>query len=158
MKALKLRVNFSCTLEEFFNFLQVYAELTGLKINRSKSAFVPVSVPPHLTQVIQNILQSPEEKLPIKYLGLPLSIKKPNKLAFQPMLQSVQKIMEGWKSNFLSYGGRITLVKAVLSAIPIHFMQALRLPKGIIKHIDKMRRSFLWRGNNACKGIHCLVN
>lgn len=50
------------------------------------------------------------------------------------------------------------MVKAIMSAIPIHFMQATRLPKGVTKQIDKMRRSFLWRGNNPCKGIHCLVN
>ncbi|XP_078158180.1 uncharacterized protein LOC144553861 [Carex rostrata] len=75
-----------------------------------------------------------------------------------PDTGAIQHIIEGWKSNFLSYGGRLTLIKAVLSAIPIHFMQATRLPKGVTNHIDRMRRSFLWRGNNPCKGIHCLVN
>lgn len=66
--------------------------------------------------------------------------------------------MEGWTSNFLSYGGRITLVTAVLSAMPLHYMQAFRTPVGVIKHIDRMRRGVLWKGNEACKGINCLVN
>lgn len=37
-------------------------------------------------------------------------------------------------------------------------MQAFRLPVGVVKHIDKMRRNFLWKGNETCKGINCLVN
>lgn len=74
------------------------------------------------------------------------------------MLQVVRNRIEGWKANLLSYGGRITLVKSVLSAIPLHFMQALRMPKGVVKHIDRMRRSFLWRGTQECRGINCLAN
>lgn len=77
------------TLKIITHVLKVYEELTGLKINRAKSAFVPISIPPHLTQTIQNILSSPEEKLPITYLGLPLSIKKLRIIDFQPMIQTV---------------------------------------------------------------------
>ena len=74
------------------------------------------------------------------------------------MINAVQNRMEGWKSNILSYGGRVTLVKAVLSAMPLHYMQVLTIPKGVLKHLDKMRRDFLWKGNETCKGINCLVN
>lgn len=74
------------------------------------------------------------------------------------MLAAVQSKMEGWTSNFLSYEERITLVKAIMSAMPLHYMQALKISVGIIKHIDRMRRNFLWKGNDPCKGINCLVN
>lgn len=58
----------------------------------------------------------------------------------------------------LSYRGRITLIKAVLSTMPLHYMQAFKLPVGVIKHIDKMRKNFLWKGNETCKSINYLVN
>lgn len=74
------------------------------------------------------------------------------------MLEAVQNHLEGWTSNLLSYGGRITLVKAMLSAMPLHYMQAFRIPVGVIKHIDRMRINFLSKGNEVCKGINCLVN
>ena len=61
-------------------------------------------------------------------------------------------------SNFLSYGGRITLIKAVLSAMHLHYMQAFKIPVGVIRHIDKMRRNFMWKGTEIYKGINCLVN
>lgn len=37
-------------------------------------------------------------------------------------------------------------------------MQALKVPKGVVEHIDKMRRSFLWKDDEACHGINCQVN
>lgn len=54
--------------------------------------------------------------------------------------------------------GRMTLVKAVLSAMPLHYIQAMMIPKCVIHHIDRLRRNFLWKGNESCKGINCLVN
>lgn len=77
---------------------------------------------------------------------------------YQPMLSAIQNGLQGWTSNSLSYGGRITMVNAVLSAMPLNYMQALKIPLGIIKHIDKMRWSFLWKGGGTCKGINCLIN
>lgn len=50
------------------------------------------------------------------------------------------------------------MVKAVLSAMLLHYMHAFKILVGVIKHIDKMRRRFLWKGNDMCKGINCLVN
>lgn len=146
------------TLKVIKHGLKAYARLSGLKINMCKSCFVPITIPSHLIGVVQKILGSPPSQLPITYLGLPLSIKKPNKIDYQPLLASIQNRLEGWKSNFLSYGGRITLVKAVLTAMPLHYMQALKIPKGIVRHIDRMRRSFLWKGKDTCRGINCLAN
>lgn len=40
--------------------------------------------------------------------------------------------------------GRITLVNAVLSSIPIYLLVAINAPKWVIKGIDKIRRGFLW--------------
>lgn len=56
------------------------------------------------------------------------------------------------------YRGRLKLVKAVLTTLPLHYMQAIKIPKGVIKHIDRVRRQFLWKGNQICRGINCLVS
>lgn len=50
------------------------------------------------------------------------------------------------------------LVKYVLSGIPLHYMQAFKIRKGVLWHIDRIRKNFLWKGNESCKGINCLVN
>lgn len=42
--------------------------------------------------------------------------------------------------------------------MPIHYMQAFKIPVGVIKHIDQMRRQFIWKKNDMCEGINCLIN
>jgi len=54
--------------------------------------------------------------------------------------------LPGWKGRFLSSAGRETLVKTVLSSQPIYHMMVFLKLKWLIKRIDRMRRSFLWRG------------
>lgn len=51
----------------------------------------------------------------------------------------------------LSQGGRMVLVKSVLTA----FM-ALDPPLGVIKEIDKRKRAFLWKGTETVTSGHCL--
>jgi hypothetical protein len=46
----------------------------------------------------------------------------------------------------LNLAGRTTLVRFVLSVIPIYLLIAIKIPKWVIKSIDKIRREFLWKG------------
>lgn len=127
-------------------------------INREKRCFVPIALPLGMVQIVERIMSSPSSSLPIRYLGLPLTVKKPRKIEFQPMLSAIQAKLEGWTSNFLLYSRSVTLVKAVLSAMPLYHMQALKVLVVVIKYIDQIRRKFLWKGNDTCKGINCLMN
>ncbi|KAJ3703386.1 hypothetical protein LUZ61_007091 [Rhynchospora tenuis] len=96
--------------------------------------------------------------MPVTYLGLPLSIRRLRKVHFKPLLDAFQRKLDGWKSTLLSSAGRQTLVKAILTALPLHFMQVIQLPAWLIKHLDGIRRSFFWKGKSKCLGGHCLVN
>jgi hypothetical protein len=56
--------------------------------------------------------------------------------------------------------GRETLVKSVLTSQLIYHLTVFATQKWLIRQIDKMRRSFLWKGEEPEKfsGGHCLVN
>jgi hypothetical protein len=75
------------------------------------------------------------------------------------ILPKIGNRLSGWKRNLLSCPGRELLVKAVLTAMPTHFLTVHKLPKWAEKEIDRFRRSFLWKGDDLDKvrGCHCLV-
>ena len=44
----------------------------------------------------------------------------------------------------LSFGGRVTLLKAVLGNLPTFFMSIFVVPNGVIDILEKNRRKFIW--------------
>jgi len=53
------------------------------------------------------------------YLGLQVGGDS-RRLAFlEPVVSCVAARLSGWKSRFLSFGGRLILVKFILSSLPV---------------------------------------
>uniref|UniRef100_J3LXP2 Reverse transcriptase zinc-binding domain-containing protein n=1 Tax=Oryza brachyantha TaxID=4533 RepID=J3LXP2_ORYBR len=103
------------------------------------------------------VLGCKKEPLLMNYLGLPLSCNKLGLADWAPTIARVDKYLSGWELSLLSYSERITLINAVLNAVPIYSMCAYILPASIIHAIDKKRRAFLWTGEDKCSGAKCLV-
>lgn len=98
--------------------------------------------------------------LPSKYLGLPLHSMKLRKIEVQPLIDKVGARLPGWRGTFLSSSGRETLVKTVLSSLPIYHLTVFQAQKWLFKKIDQICRSFLWRAETLDKlcGGHSLIN
>lgn len=62
-----------------------------------------------------------------------------------------------WKVEKLSMAGRVTLCKAVLSALPIYTMQSTTLPKSICNEIEIICRKFIQGSTFGNRRIH-LIN
>ena len=68
-------------------------------------------------------------------------------------MTQVAKIFDGWKRAFLSKGGRLTLIRAVLSSLPIYFLSLFKMPQGIVNNIEKLMRDFLWGAITIFKSL-----
>lgn len=68
---------------------------------------------------LADILGCKTGQVPISYLGLPLSVGKAKKQALNPVEEKLEKKLSTWKATYLSFCGRITLVKAILSNLYI---------------------------------------
>lgn len=50
--------------------------------------------------------------MPTSYLGLPLCSGHANKVVWNPVVERVERKLSSWTANYLSIGGRITLIKS----------------------------------------------
>ena len=62
--------------------------------------------------------------------------------------------MANWKAQYISLGGRVTLINSVLDSLPTYVMSLFPMPSNVEERLDKLRRDFLWKGNKEGKGLH----
>lgn len=91
-----------------------------------------------------------------KYLGMPVLQKRINKETYGDILEKISTRLAGWKSNTLSFAGRLTLTKAVISSMPVHAMSTIALPKSTLESIDKASRAFLWGSSQEKRRQHLM--
>jgi hypothetical protein len=108
-------------LEVTDSIMNLFAQASGLMTNLTKTQYYPIRCESSNLDFLAAARRM-TSTFPCTYLGLPLSYKKPPKDCLQPMLP-------GWKRNFLSYPGRETFIKIILSAIPTFFITVFKPAK-----------------------------
>ena len=131
-------------VENLKHFLENFKRFTGLGVNWSKSALFFSNCWPDEEVAISSILNMPTAKLPIKYLGLPLSSKRLNFNDCQPLLSKIQQRLAGWKAKVLSYAGRVELIKSTLSSFHLSWVSVFLLPQAFLYALDRQMRDFFW--------------
>jgi len=69
------------------------------------------------------------------YLGLPIGGDS-RKLSFWKLVvDRIASRLSQWNNKFLFFGGRLVLLKSVLSSLPVYFLSFFKSPTGIISSI-----------------------
>ena len=139
------------------SLLQIFGEASGLQTNLQKSCVIPIHCEAHYVEVVNNTLSCIVSTFPSICLGLPISDKKLRRSDLLIWNEKIANKLPGWKASLLNLAGRTVLVRFVLTAIPIYLLVALKVPEWFIQAIDKIRRSFLWKGRKEINGGCCLV-
>ncbi|RVW12490.1 putative mitochondrial protein [Vitis vinifera] len=71
--------------------------------------------------------------------------------------ERVRRRLALWKRQYISKGGRVTLIKSTLASMPIYQMSIFRMPKMVARRLEKVQRDFLWGGGHMEGKTH-LVN
>lgn len=137
--------------------LQKYEKVSGKKVNISKS-FITFSVktPQEVKDSAKGILGIQKEGGVGKYLGLPEHFGKRKKDLFTSIVDIIRQRASSWSTRFLLRAGKLTILKAVLTAIPTYSMSCFQLPVSLCKRIQSTLTQFWW-DNSSDKKKMCWV-
>jgi len=82
-------------------------------------------------------------RVPFKYLGMNIG-GNPRSLAFwKPVVDKIKTRLSTWKGKLISMAGRLCLIKAVFTAIPLLYLSFYKAPVGVCKTIRRIQVKFL---------------
>lgn len=117
----------------------MYEDQSGLSINNIKSTFCTGKrMTAGKINTISNTIGFKYQKLPIKYLGIPIYKGNKKSFLFDDLIGVINNRLSTWEFKLLSMGGRLILIKNVLSSLPIYLLQTLRPPFEVITRIERL--------------------
>jgi hypothetical protein len=116
-------------LSNLQKILQFFGYCSGLKVNMNKTEIFPIRLQVDLVPTLITNFPGKIGVFPGRYLGLPLHTRKLRKIEVQPLVEKIGARLPGWKGKILTTAGRETLVKTVLSSIPIYHFTVFHAQK-----------------------------
>jgi len=137
--------------------LSIFGQASGLCTNLQKCSVTAIFDPGNMMADFQREFPCPVVEFPVKYLGLPLSLKKIPKSHIRPVIEKVAAKLPPWHGSLMNKSGRLVVVKSVATAVPIFMLMANNLPPWAIQEIDAICRKFLWAGGDQDVRGKCAV-
>ncbi|PNX66845.1 ribonuclease H, partial [Trifolium pratense] len=100
-------------------------------VNFHKSMLVGVNIPDSWLGEAASALCCRVGKILFLYLGLPIG-SDPRRLGFwELVLDRLKNRLSGWRIRFLSFGGRLVLLKSVLTSLLVYALSFFKSPSGV---------------------------
>ena len=122
--------------------LMWFESISGLKINLSKSEIILVGKLANV-ELLAAKLRCGVGSLPTTYLGLPLGAPHRAVGVWDSVEERFKKRLTSWKRQYISKGGRLTLIRSTLSSLPIYFLSLFRMTKLVTSRLKKIQRDLL---------------
>eukprot|EP00253_Pinus_taeda_P024814 PITA_24814 len=120
-----------------------------MQINHRKSQLIMTGLVVQERGRLHSVLpfQPSTLELPFKYLGFWLKPNDYKKEDWNWLIAKIESRISHWSFKWLSRAGRLTLIKAVLLAIPVYWATLTWVPKGTMDNIRRLCSRFLWDGS-----------
>ncbi|VFQ69024.1 unnamed protein product [Cuscuta campestris] len=135
--------------------LSLFMKASGQEINYSKSqVIVHERMKAEQQNQIRKILSIRCHTKEFTYLGSNIVKGKLRKVHCKTLVEKFEKKINAWYSKKLNQMGRLILIKHVLSSIPLHLMAAQRIPKSILKSLNRLMANYFWGINEEGPKYH----
>lgn len=131
---------------EYRSILDKFGSKSGLFVNPQKSkVWYSKKCDDQCKQMVEQELGARQAETSEKYLGIYMSKDDTQHSLTHDMLvdRFVEKLAS-WKTNTLSHEGRMTLIKSVLTSIPVYYMTVEKLPPKTVQQLTAIMRRFFW--------------
>jgi len=108
--------------------LLFFEAMSGLKVNFFKSQFVGVNVSASWLAEAVVVLNCKVDSLPFVYLGMPMGGSTRRLIFWELLLNCIKSRLSLWNSKYLSFGGRLVLLKYVLSSLHVYALSFSKAP------------------------------
>ncbi|XP_058784431.1 uncharacterized protein LOC131659235 [Vicia villosa] len=134
--------------------LRAFEIVSGLGINFHKSKLIGINSNDHFLDAVSHFLSCKREESSFHFLGIPIGCNPRKESSWNPIVDKMKCRLEGWTNRFLNLGGRITLLKSVLSSLAIFTMSFYKIPSRVVKMFTSIQNKFLWGGVEEKRNIH----
>ncbi|XP_020584790.1 uncharacterized protein LOC110027626 [Phalaenopsis equestris] len=128
--------------------LQHFQQVSGLKVNKDKCEILiskRASLP--TKQWIYSYTGFSSLNLPFKYLAIHLIRGRTELIQFDEVIDKIISTLQGWFNSYLSNGGRITLLKSMLTITLLNVLQVATMKRSTHLLLERIFNRFLWAGN-----------
>ncbi|GJW56265.1 RNA-directed DNA polymerase, eukaryota [Tanacetum coccineum] len=129
------------------NMLKCFYLASGLKINIHKSKIMGIGTTHEEVSSAANIIGCNTFSSPFNYLGVKVGSSSSRSKFWEEVVAKLSSRLSKWKVKTLSIGGRFTLIKSVLSSLPIYQMSIYKTPVGVLRNMESIRRRFFNGGD-----------
>ncbi|GFY83470.1 sorting nexin 2A [Actinidia rufa] len=143
------------TITEELLVLESKEHLPGLS-DEEKDRRVELKAEIDLRRLVE-VMGCNSSSLPTMHLGLPLGSTFKSKSMWGTVVDRFERRLASWKCQYLSKGGKLTLIKRTLSSMPTYFLSLLTIPKSIALRLEKLMGDFLWKGSANASGINLVT-
>jgi hypothetical protein len=126
-----------------------FENISGLKVNPSKSSFFCSGVSSRMKSLLLDKLHMQEGVLPVKYLGVLLISSRLSATDCRILLDWISSLIDSWTSRKLSFAGRLQLLNSVLYGLQVYWTGMFIFPKKAIKDLTSKFNRFLWNGEDG---------
>nr|GEZ05767.1 RNA-directed DNA polymerase, eukaryota, reverse transcriptase zinc-binding domain protein [Tanacetum cinerariifolium] len=114
----------------------------GLRINMNKINLIGIYVDSNKVEHVAAKICCLVLKTPFNYLGFRVSDLMSRIQSWHDVTEGMHTRLSKWKLKTLSIGGRLTLLKYILGAIPIYHMSIFKVPMKVLQKMESIRLGF----------------